>query len=203
MLWFMNTGFLQNRQGGAPGTAALHWHAHAVSSLAFSMDGTNLISGGHEAVLVTWQLGTRNKSFLPRLGGTIETISVSPLGGEVEPTYAVSLDDNTIRLASAVSGQVRHCLCRVFPLHLWLRHCLCLVFPLGHPHAAGHLDPGQGGRRWVREEEEQEEQEETARHDLCVRPAPPAGDHVRPAWDAPVLRPRDRPAHFGGGGGAV
>ena len=27
-------------------------------------------------------------------------------------------------------GQVRYCLCLVFPLPSWLRHCLCLVFLL-------------------------------------------------------------------------
>ena len=30
----------------------LHWHAAAVNSLAFSTDGTYLLSGGREAVLV-------------------------------------------------------------------------------------------------------------------------------------------------------
>ena len=57
----------------------MHWHAHRVRSLAFSADGTTLLSGGDEAVLVMWQLGTRNRSFLPRLGGSILAIASSSL----------------------------------------------------------------------------------------------------------------------------
>ncbi len=55
-----------NDQPGQPGQAGkkrdirdanlaketLHWHAAAVSSMAFSTDGTYLLSGGREAVLV-------------------------------------------------------------------------------------------------------------------------------------------------------
>jgi NET1-associated nuclear protein 1 (U3 small nucleolar RNA-associated protein 17) len=106
VLWYLNAEFLQNNQTEKPVTAVLHWHASAVTSLAFSIDGTNMLSGGHEAVLVTWQLATRNRSFLPRLGGTINSISVSPLKADTEPTYALCLDNNTISLVSAVSGQV-------------------------------------------------------------------------------------------------
>eukprot|EP01052_Picozoa_sp_SAG31_P044959 SAG31_NODE_8030_length_1537_cov_1.116134_2_plen_150_part_01 len=107
VLWYLNSSLIHSQQAGTPGTSVLHWHAHAVTSLAFSVDGTYLISGGHEAVLVTWQLGTRNRSFLPRLGGAIVAISVSPPSADgIEATFAVSLDDNTVRLASAVSGQV-------------------------------------------------------------------------------------------------
>jgi hypothetical protein len=30
----------------------LHWHAHAVGALSYSMDGASLLSGGQEGVLV-------------------------------------------------------------------------------------------------------------------------------------------------------
>ena len=46
----------------------MHWHAHAVNALAFNSDGTYLLSGGDEAVLVVWQLSTGDRRYFPRLG---------------------------------------------------------------------------------------------------------------------------------------
>lgn len=44
-------------------------------------EGTSLLSGGRESVLVEWRdTMEKNKEFLPRLGATIEHISVSPAG---------------------------------------------------------------------------------------------------------------------------
>ncbi|KAG9349177.1 hypothetical protein JZ751_029501 [Albula glossodonta] len=57
-----------------------HWHHDAVSALSFTPEGTSLLSGGIESVLVLWQYGTESKDFLPRLGSAIEHISVSPDG---------------------------------------------------------------------------------------------------------------------------
>ena len=48
--------------------STLHWHAHGVADLVFNSDGSYLVSGGEEAVLVIWQLQTGVKRFLPRLG---------------------------------------------------------------------------------------------------------------------------------------
>ena len=100
---------------GPPPSAKMHWHAHEVRSLAFSADGTNLLSGGDEAVLVTWQLGTRNRSFLPRLGGSILAVATSSLETEGGPQYALALSDNSISLVSAVSGQVERAVRGVSP----------------------------------------------------------------------------------------
>lgn len=83
-------------------TSILHWHAHAVHSLRFTEDGAYLLSGGEEAVLVSWQLGTGNKHFVPRLGSTIKHISISPDGNLV----ALSCADNSIRVVSTVTNQV-------------------------------------------------------------------------------------------------
>ena len=75
-------------------TATLHWHAHAVSSLAFTSNGAYLLSGGEEAVLVIWQLQTGKKEFVPRLGSPIETIAVAKaMGGEDE--FFLGLADGT------------------------------------------------------------------------------------------------------------
>lgn len=58
-------------------TTTLHWHAHAVSSIAFTTNGAYLLSGGEEAVLVIWQLHTGKKEFIPRVGAPIAHISVA------------------------------------------------------------------------------------------------------------------------------
>ena len=44
-----------------------HWHAHAVRTVAFSPDGAYMLSGGDEAVLVVWQMGTMAKVSAPLL----------------------------------------------------------------------------------------------------------------------------------------
>ncbi|XP_042544242.1 WD repeat-containing protein 75 [Dipodomys spectabilis] len=71
----------------------LHWHHDMVMDLAFSVTGTSLLSGGRECVLVEWRDATeKNKEFLPRLGATIEHISVSPAGD----LFCTSHSDNKI-----------------------------------------------------------------------------------------------------------
>ena len=80
-------------------TTLLHWHAHRVSALAFTPDGHYLLSGGEEAVLVIWQLRTLKQTFLPRLGATIVSISVSPNG----ETYVVGTENNAIRVVDAAT----------------------------------------------------------------------------------------------------
>ncbi|GAA5909791.1 hypothetical protein JCM8208_005460 [Rhodotorula glutinis] len=60
----------------APTTSVLHWHAHAVSSLAFTPNGAYLLSGGQEAVLVLWQLHTGHQEYVPRLGAPISSLTV-------------------------------------------------------------------------------------------------------------------------------
>lgn len=55
-------------------------------------EGTSLLSGGRESVLVEWRDATeKNKEFLPRLGATIEHISVSPAGD----LFCTSHSDNS------------------------------------------------------------------------------------------------------------
>ncbi|XP_008060856.2 WD repeat-containing protein 75 [Carlito syrichta] len=71
----------------------LHWHHDMVMDLAFSVTGTSLLSGGRESVLVEWRDAMeKNKEFLPRLGATIEHISVSPAGD----LFCTSHSDNKI-----------------------------------------------------------------------------------------------------------
>uniref|UniRef100_A0A9J8D8J1 WD repeat domain 75 n=1 Tax=Cyprinus carpio carpio TaxID=630221 RepID=A0A9J8D8J1_CYPCA len=70
-----------------------HWHHNAVNTLCFTPEGTNLLSGGIESVLVQWQYGTGNrKEFLPRLGGSILHVSASSDG----QLFCTSHSDNKI-----------------------------------------------------------------------------------------------------------
>ena len=82
---------------------SLHWHAHAVTCMAFTKDGNYLLSGGEEAVLVMWQIGTSSKTFLPRLGAPLCQISVS----NDSLSYGVSTANNVFRMIEAVDMSVR------------------------------------------------------------------------------------------------
>jgi NET1-associated nuclear protein 1 (U3 small nucleolar RNA-associated protein 17) len=49
-------GFGSAAEGNAvrlPACTTVHWHAHPVGALCFSMDGSQLLSGGQEGVLVS------------------------------------------------------------------------------------------------------------------------------------------------------
>ncbi|XP_067843809.1 WD repeat-containing protein 75 [Heptranchias perlo] len=73
--------------------SAQHWHHDAVNDLIFSTEGTNLLSGGVESVLVQWRYGSETKKdFLPRLGAAIEHIATSPDG----VLHCTSHSDNKI-----------------------------------------------------------------------------------------------------------
>ncbi|XP_030065454.1 WD repeat-containing protein 75 [Microcaecilia unicolor] len=75
--------------------SSLHWHSDEVMDLAFSAEGTCLLSGGVESVLVQWRHGSESKrEFLPRLGSTIEYIATSPDGA----LYSTSHIDNKITI---------------------------------------------------------------------------------------------------------
>lgn len=83
-----------------------HWHSGPVRALTFTHDGTMLLSGGSEAVLVSWRMTPSNfgtKSFLPRLRAPILAISVSP----DQSTYALTQADNSVRLIQQTSGTVK------------------------------------------------------------------------------------------------
>ena len=79
-----------------------HWHAHKVNTISFTTDGAYMISGGEEAVLVMTQLETNRHQFLPRLGGTIRDISVSP----DEIKFSVCLDSNMVRIIDSVNNKI-------------------------------------------------------------------------------------------------
>ncbi|KAJ7706020.1 quinon protein alcohol dehydrogenase-like superfamily [Mycena rosella] len=93
-------------------TTTLHWHAHAVSSIAFTPNGAYLLSGGEESVLVIWQLHTGKREFLPRIGSPIKTISVSKVAsGEEE--YLLGLADATYAFVGAASLKISRSYSRI------------------------------------------------------------------------------------------
>lgn len=93
-------------------TTSLHWHAHAVSSIAFTTNGAYLLSGGEESVLVIWQLQTGKKEFVPRVGSPINTITVSK-AGKNEEEYLLSLADTTYVFVSAGSLRISRSYARI------------------------------------------------------------------------------------------
>lgn len=92
-------------------TSSFHWHAHPVSSLAFTSNGAYLLSGGEEAVLVMWQLETGKKEFVPRVGAPISTVSLSKAGNEEE--YLLGLVDGTYLFISASSLKISRSYSRI------------------------------------------------------------------------------------------
>ncbi|KAL4801881.1 hypothetical protein BDV18DRAFT_154541 [Aspergillus unguis] len=75
----------------------LHWHRDPVTAVRWSRDSNYVLSGGHESVMVLWQLDTGRKQFLPHLSSPICNIVVSGSGN----SYAIKLADNRVIVLSA------------------------------------------------------------------------------------------------------
>ena len=85
-------------------TTTLHWHTHAVSSLAFTPNGAYLLSDGEEAVLIVWQIHSGRKEFVPRVSAAIQSISVSDpqdANGSRAQEYLLGLSDGTLAFVKA------------------------------------------------------------------------------------------------------
>jgi len=107
-------------------TTTLHWHAHAVSSIAFTPNGAYLLSGGEESVLVIWQLHTGKREFLPRIGSPIKTISVSKVAsGEEE--YLLGLADATYTFVGAASLKISRSYSRIKLGVFFKRRTFCCI----------------------------------------------------------------------------
>ncbi|CAG8503216.1 7091_t:CDS:10 [Acaulospora colombiana] len=94
---------LSENQIQDPVTSTVHWHAHKVNHITFTNDGSYLLSGGEEAVLVIWQVETGYTTFLPRLGSEILFITISP----DQTLYAISFTDNSIKIYSAINLEIK------------------------------------------------------------------------------------------------
>lgn len=90
-------------------TTTLHWHAHAVAALAYTPDGSQLLSGGEESVLVLWKLssgqaaGTAGREFVPRLGAPIVALAVASGYEGTEQEYVARLADGSTSFIASLS----------------------------------------------------------------------------------------------------
>ncbi|XP_067405145.1 WD repeat-containing protein 75 isoform X2 [Emydura macquarii macquarii] len=91
--------------------STLHWHHDVVMDLTFSVEGTSLLSGGVESVLVQWRDGSDcKKEFLPRLGSTIEHISASPDGTfycTCHTENKITIIHSNLRVSAVIQGLVK------------------------------------------------------------------------------------------------
>ncbi|XP_067300443.1 WD repeat-containing protein 75 [Pseudorasbora parva] len=91
--------------------STMHWHHTAVNSLCFTPEGTTLLSGGFESVLVQWQCGEiTKKEFLPRLGGSILHISTSSDGQLYCTSHSdnkITVIENSFKVSGVIQGLVK------------------------------------------------------------------------------------------------
>ncbi|NXD36972.1 WDR75 protein, partial [Copsychus sechellarum] len=91
--------------------STLHWHHDIVMDLAFSMEGTRLLSGGVESVLVQWHNESScQKDFLPRLGSPIEYISMSSDGilcCTLHTDNRISIINSNLRFSRSIQGLIK------------------------------------------------------------------------------------------------
>ncbi|XP_028992599.1 WD repeat-containing protein 75 [Betta splendens] len=91
--------------------STLHWHHSAVSSLRFTPEGTNLLSGGVESVLVQWRYNQDNqRDFLPRLGAAITHITVSPDGSLFCTSHSdnkITVIQSCVKVSAVIQGLVK------------------------------------------------------------------------------------------------
>ncbi|OAX43021.1 WD40 repeat-like protein [Rhizopogon vinicolor AM-OR11-026] len=93
-------------------TSMLHWHAHAISSLAFTTNGAYLLSGGEEAVLVIWQLHSGKREFVARVGSPIKSVVVS-CGSAAEEEYLLGLADASFAFVSSATLKLSRVFSRI------------------------------------------------------------------------------------------
>ena len=106
-LWHLDGGGAAGGGGGkapAPRSSEMHWHAQRVAALGFSPNGAYLYSVGKEGVLVSWQLHTANRSFIPRLGAPLTALAIASSGN----TAAALGGDNAIRLVDLQANHLKY-----------------------------------------------------------------------------------------------
>lgn len=91
--------------------STLHWHHSAVSSLCFTPEGTNLLSGGVESVLIQWRYKQESeRDFLPRLGAAITHITVSPDGSLFCTSHSdnkITIIQSCVKVSAVIQGLVK------------------------------------------------------------------------------------------------
>ena len=99
---------------GASAVTTWHWHQAAVGALCASAGGGLLLSGGAEGVVVVWDLRTGARRFVPRMGGTI--LSISPMRGPgAESQFLVRTSAGAVAVVDVASMKVEARLVGVMP----------------------------------------------------------------------------------------
>lgn len=81
-----------------PVTKLFHWHHTPVTTVTFTLSGTNLYSGGLENTLVHWDIKKEKPiNFVPRMQGTPVHITI----GTENQKISVATDDNGIQIMNA------------------------------------------------------------------------------------------------------
>lgn len=79
VLWYNYLDAFKENSSAAskPTMNVLHWHSLRVLSVCFTTEGSYLLSGGHECVLVKWMFKKGQKDFKPRLGAPLAELACS------------------------------------------------------------------------------------------------------------------------------
>lgn len=81
-----------------PNSTLYHWHHTPVTTITFTMSGSNFYSGGLENTLCHWELRSNKPiDYVPRMQGTPVHIVI----GAENQKIAVSTDDNGIQIFNA------------------------------------------------------------------------------------------------------
>lgn len=84
--------------GGEPKTQLHHWHHTPVTTVTFTLSGSNFYSGGLENTLCHWDIrGEKPIGFVPRMQGTPVHIAI----GADNQKIAVATDDNGVQIFNA------------------------------------------------------------------------------------------------------
>jgi NET1-associated nuclear protein 1 (U3 small nucleolar RNA-associated protein 17) len=134
-------------------TSLSHWHSHAVADLTFTRNGSHLLSGGEEAVLLLWRLedfggmGLDSKTFLPRLGTPISSISLIERVDINEPGALVTGLDGTLMIVNTATMSVSKTLKlpKMYQLPAVYKHSTnpqAVLSPICFPESSqGHIKP--------------------------------------------------------------
>lgn len=83
---------------GEPKTRLYHWHHTPVTTVTFTLSGSNFYSGGLENTLCHWDIkGDKPIGFVPRMQGTPVHIAI----GAENQKISVATDDNGIQIFNA------------------------------------------------------------------------------------------------------
>ncbi|CAH8274586.1 unnamed protein product [Arabidopsis lyrata] len=110
-------------EGDPESCTAFNWHSAEVTVLNFSSDGALLYSGVKEGVFVVWELDTRKKKLLPKIGSPLLYFISSS-----DPTLSsVICADNQIHLSKMPSMEILRTISGIKPRRSERHGFICYV----------------------------------------------------------------------------